>query len=720
MTVVTRRRILVFFLVTSLVSMLCQPIPAEHVPLVNDEDKGPYLEQLDLHWTLGDANLVENLLSNEIDMMGDSIHIDSAAALEGAENIEIVKHLRNGYGYMTINCDKYPLNITAFRRAVAFAVDKEEICTDSWDGWAEPLDSLIPKMNPFSIEGDLPYSYYDSDMEMAGSLLDGAGFHDIDSDGFREAPDRSNLDVVVEWLQYTDVSVAICNAFADQLQALKINATAKSGWSDGLTRLYFHGDYDMMFLGESFTDLDITWMADEYWSENANESYYNFPNFRNTTYDSWREQLLYSTEYGEVYEAARQMQEIWIHACPVIVCYENYVPHAYRTDRFSGFVAEPLDSIGGWWTCLRTHLTRSGYGILGGTLRVGLPHTTPQFNIMIATGAASYDFPYLHLMYDSLLRRGPDGNDLSWLAKSYVVETHDDDSSVAEGTTRFTFDIRTDITWTDGSRLTASDIVCALNFYRISPGNPLGQGMSEIYAAYTLSSFRLVVEVSQVSYWGRYAFCFKPILPPSLLEDLAPEDWADWDPQPPEDRMVTSGPFNVSAVESEYLSLRHNPDYFARENFVPPRIESPPDTSITAGSTNHTVSWNCTDSDPFAYAVYRNGSLTAEGDWDGGLIEISLVDLGAGIYNFTCVVEDEVGLISSDTVWVRVESVEDVESSTGVIPPPDWLLPLGPVSLGITAIGLAIIFVVGSKTVKERRSVAMSKQTRLTLDLASN
>ena len=164
--------------------------------------------------------------------------------------------------------------------------------------------------------------------------------------------------------------------------------------------------------------------------------------------------------------------------------------------------------------------------------------------------------------------------------------------------------------------------------------------------------------------------------------------------------MITSGPFNVSAVESEYLSLSHNPDYFTRKNFVPPEIGSPPDVSITAGSTNHTISWNCTDSDSFSYAVYRNGSLMAQDEWSGGVIEVSLDDLEVGVHNFTCVVEDEVGLISSDTVWVRVESVD---STTGVRPPPEWLLPLGPVSLGITAIALAIIIVFGSATIKKRQ-----------------
>ncbi|TFG06134.1 hypothetical protein EU538_10670 [Candidatus Thorarchaeota archaeon] len=699
MTLASRRQIPVFFLVVSLVAMLCQPMSARSLPLAIDEYQGPYLDEVQLNWFSGEE-AIDALMNNEIDLIANPTTTEAAAALEHAEDIETVRHLQNGKGYMVINCEKYPFNITAFRRALAFAVDKERIAADAWEGWAEPLDSLIPTTNPFSVEGDLDYSYYDANIERAEMLLDGAEFLDVDDDGFRETPDENALHVLIEVPESSSTLIEVGEIIAEGLSAVHINATLRpTDFYEYLTRYYFCGDFDLIFLSRTFSSLDVSWLAYEYWPEYV-EDPCALPLWRNQSYDSWREQLLYSLDYQEVYEAAIKMQEVWVYESPEIVLYQRILPYAHRTDRFSGFVDEPLDSIGGWWTCLRTHLTRSGHGVLGGTLRVGLPHTTPQFNIMIAAGAASYDFPYLHLMYDSLLRRGPDGNGLSWLAESYVVETHDDDRSVAEGTTRFTFDIRTDVTWTDGSRLTASDIVAALNFYRVSPGNPLGEGMSHVYAAYTLSSSRLVVDVNQVSYWGRYAFCLKPILPQSLLEDLEPEDWVDWDPQPPEERMITSGPFNVSAVESEYLSLSHNPDCFTRKSFVPPEIKSPPDAIITAGSTNRTISWNCTDSDPFSYAVFRNGSLMAQNEWTGGVIEISLDDLEVGVHNFTCVVEDEVGLISSDTVWVRVESVD---STTGVRPPPEWLLPLGPVSLGITAIALAIIIVFGSAIVKNRQ-----------------
>jgi peptide/nickel transport system substrate-binding protein len=347
MTVVSRRQILVFFLVVSLVAMFYQPASARSFPPATDAYEGPYLDEIQLNWFSGEET-IDALLNNEIDLITNPISTETAAALEQAEDIKIVSHLQNGYGSMIINCEKYPFNITAFRRALAFAVDKERVAADVWNGWAEPLDSLIPRNNPFSVEGNLNYSYYDANVEQAEMLLDMAGFLDVDEDGFREAPDGSHLHVLLEVPDSSSTLIEAGEILEEGLDAIHINATSRpTDFYEYLSRYYFCGYFDLIFLSSTFGSLDVSWLAYEYWVEYV-ESPCELPRWSNETFDSWREQLLYSLDYEEVYEAAIKMQEIWVYESPEIVLYQRILPYSHRTDRFSGFVDEPLDSIGGW------------------------------------------------------------------------------------------------------------------------------------------------------------------------------------------------------------------------------------------------------------------------------------------------------------------------------------------------------------------------------------
>ncbi|MHA2265123.1 MAG: ABC transporter substrate-binding protein, partial [Candidatus Thorarchaeota archaeon] len=109
---------------------------------------GPYLDRIVFDTNETEEEQVQALLTNEVDIIGPIIDPSFAPTLSEAEDIEVATTLRNGYGYLLINYQKYPFNLTAFRRALAFALDKQAICDDLWKGLAEPLDSVVPKINP--------------------------------------------------------------------------------------------------------------------------------------------------------------------------------------------------------------------------------------------------------------------------------------------------------------------------------------------------------------------------------------------------------------------------------------------------------------------------------------------------------------------------------------------------------------------------------------------
>jgi len=77
----------------------------------------------------------------------------------------------------------------AFRRALNYAIDKQQICEIVYGGDAVPADTILPSdyyTDPdwhWTPPADTAYTY---DLDTAGRLLDEAGYRDADGDGLRE------------------------------------------------------------------------------------------------------------------------------------------------------------------------------------------------------------------------------------------------------------------------------------------------------------------------------------------------------------------------------------------------------------------------------------------------------------------------------------------------------------------------------------------------------
>jgi len=95
-----------------------------------------------------------------------------------------------------------------------------------------------------------------------------------------------------------------------------------------------------------------------------------------------------------------------------------------------------------------------------------------------------------------------------------------------------------------------------------------------------------------------------------------------------------------------------------------PTIDHPADLSFTEGTTGHVIIWHPSSPSPDHYELYRNGTLTASGPWDGSPIEVNVSDLDVGVCNFTLVVYDALGLSVSDTVIVTVTAASTTTTTS--------------------------------------------------------
>jgi ABC-type transport system substrate-binding protein len=299
--------------------------------------------------------------------------------------------------------------------------------------------------------------------------------------------------------------------------------------------------------------------------------------------------------------------------------------------------------------------------------------------------------------------RGPDGRDIPWLAESITAETHADNPTVTEGYTRFRIKTVDNATWTDGTPLTAQDVAFSFNYYRDASGHPNGPALSELRACYAMTNTDLIMEFESESYWHMQTITSLPIIPKHIFVEIGLDGWHSWNPQPPFEPMVTSGPFNVSAYFApEILQLSSNPTYFRRPSEWPsspwagPSISSPEDITVPSAQEGREVTWAVANGIGANYSIYVNSSQVAEGiiDSDFQNLTISLNESEPGNYNCTLCIMTSFGYNCSDTVWVRVEE-EPLVGST------EWDGFLNPVSLAITAVCLGVIIVVGGKLMRE-------------------
>ncbi len=545
---------------------------------------GPSINNLEFRVVTQDDQMVYALQNNEIDIIGDVVDPAFLETLEVSENIEVTHSLRNGYGYLVINTAKYPFNITALRRAFAFAIDKERICERTWDNLAVPLDSPIPKSNPFSCEGKLRDSYYEPDLQHAEFLLNQAGFFDIDNDGFREAPDGSSFTVRIECSQSGGIAINLVPIAAQAFISIGIDAYYEpTDFYEYLNRLYFHQDFDIVFLGKSFNDFDVDWFAKEYCSEAADQPYLNFPNFRNESFDSWAQQLLHGTLYEDVYEAAFKMQEIFVYESPIVICYQNIYLHAHRTDMFEGHVNDVSEGTPGWWTNQEVFRTDLGAERYGGTFRWGLPLYPDTFNVITSTSA--YAKPILWELYDPLIRRDTDGTLIDWISASHLIETHEDNPNVPDNHTRFSFDIKKGIQWSDGTSLNANDVAYTFELLRETGYLLTPEFSQDVFSIQAETDFRFVIEFNNESYWYLPEMSRVPILPKSQWSSVNVSRF-----EPAYNEIMTSGPFymtDVTGGSTVVLTRNENYTLFKSVSTTDPTSTTPipmPFTSIMSAA----------------------------------------------------------------------------------------------------------------------------------------
>jgi ABC-type transport system substrate-binding protein len=660
-------------------------------------DSGPYIDKV-VYVVIPDQNdRWLALQSGYVDI--DSTILDNLPFLPLGLGPDESAHeiLRNGYEQITFNCREYPLNISGFRRAFAYAFDKRDVVTGSrWYGHMH--DSLVPSVNPFCVEDELEWNWYEDESDSGNAILDDLNFTMNPVTGVRDAPNGNPFSINLGFFGPPD-NDEIAMIAKEALEDLHVMVRISDPCCNS----------NMILHERDFTDYDISWLASEYGSAFVNETMINLSGFSNSTFDMWGEQLLNSRSYEAVFHAASEMQKILHYEVPSVVVYENYYFQMYRTDKFKDHIEDLDRYITGYWTMLNIKRVD---GLLGGTLVVAVDQDPDSFNFFSAESNVSKIL--MDMMYLGLYTRTPELEATPQLAKGMVVETHEDNPYVSKGHTRYILEMKNDLFWTDGVPVTADDVAFTFRYILDSDyyGNPMAEDLTGLVAVYAPNPMRVVVEFDTESYWNFEKFAYSYILPKHVLEEIGLEDWDNWSltlEERPHILERSCGPFIFTDYEpNEFYELSVNPDWrddpynglpASDISIIPVEDFS---TMLPFFQFRWDLTWDHQDYYyPFDYTILLDGEHFLTSRWYGyGTINVNVNDpyLFQGTHNFTIIIETLHHGLAIDTVIVTIQvSMYQVTPILGLVLP-----------FAITG-----FFMVVRKTLKPRRVIEIDRGPRI-------
>lgn len=268
----------------------------------------------------------------------------SAEYIKEAEkdpNIKVVISDDIYFDYLTLNTKKYPLNITEFRRALSYAIDKQDLVNRILLGYGEPLYSVIPPTYKLWYYPNV--TKYEYNPDKARSILDSLGFRDTDGDGIRELPNGQDLQLEILTLSTWPPYVRMADLLTKYLRDVGISAkTVAVEWGEESSRLH-NRNYEIAIWGYTVAP-DPSQFLSQFLS--TAQPWWSMGEWGNATYDELYAQQLEEFDLAKRQQMIWKMQDILAQELPIIPIWMAYVAEGYRIDTYTGWIPMPMGILG--------------------------------------------------------------------------------------------------------------------------------------------------------------------------------------------------------------------------------------------------------------------------------------------------------------------------------------------------------------------------------------
>ncbi|UCB59990.1 MAG: hypothetical protein JSW72_07720 [Candidatus Bathyarchaeota archaeon] len=389
-----------------------------------------------------------------------------------------------------------PTSVKEMRQAIAHLTNRTVLDTVVGKSFYDPLYTVVPpcqgaysnlEIRPGGALENLTYLYSKADAEV---LLDAGGFPVNTSTGWRFWDRNDNgIEESDEYLELkfyirNDVParMRIGNSVADELSTVKIRVNCTYGPTAQMFEVFFEKNFHLYTGGwmvSTKPEQLTVWLWDSYWHPNY---CLNFAGVNNPEYEAAVHQTLSATTLEDAVAHSKRAQIIFAenaHVIPVMSYvgnkamnrfytggnkWQNVTPddgeNQYRGQILEGTVNMPIQLPGQTdsWSLINVH--PQGFWRGDGenmTIRWGFnTGTLKSFNPIYSSGL--WEWNVLNLIFDPLIKRNPNNtsNFIPWLAEDLEIENYS--HPIYESGSKIKIKLRPDITWHDGTPLTATDV----------------------------------------------------------------------------------------------------------------------------------------------------------------------------------------------------------------------------------------------------------------------
>jgi peptide/nickel transport system substrate-binding protein len=333
--------------------------------IVDTVSSGPFVDSVTYRVYLDQNAAYLALQKGEVDYVLNPSGMSKGilSMLENHPDIDIIRNATNGFRFLGFNCDRYPMNIKAFRQAIATITDRDWLANNVLQGVIEPIASVVPPGNGFWHNADAKEWGAGLDeygrLQAAVKILKDAGFTwskeptvvparggyaVVEGEGLRGPDGRliPPLTILSPTQGYDPLRYTFALHLESWIRTLGINVRAKPTDFNLIVEKQNTRDYDMNISGYSL-GLYPSHLVAFFHSQSGS----NRTGYVNQELDRVLEGFLAADDIDEARKLAFKAQEILAEDVPYVVLYVNPLTEGYRRDHVRYQFTDLLDGIQG-------------------------------------------------------------------------------------------------------------------------------------------------------------------------------------------------------------------------------------------------------------------------------------------------------------------------------------------------------------------------------------
>jgi peptide/nickel transport system substrate-binding protein len=286
----------------------------------------PYLDSIVIEPIPDDTVRETALRGGEVDWVL-AIAPQNFASLDEDPDVVVATAPQLSYDYIGINLTREPFDDVRVRQAIAYAINRDELCEAGYFGLCETVQGPVGPGSPW----DFNYEPYGQDLDRARDLLEEAGY----ADGFEME--------LLPTTQYGE-TVRAAQVLQQQLAAIGIEATINAPeWSEWL-ELEGNFQYDAYICSwNGLIDAD-----QYYYLQHRSGQVFNFTGYENEQFNELVDEGRSISDFDQRYDIYQQADQILVDDAPYVYMYNKQEIRAYGP-QVHGFVVRP-DQANNFWT----------------------------------------------------------------------------------------------------------------------------------------------------------------------------------------------------------------------------------------------------------------------------------------------------------------------------------------------------------------------------------